>query len=299
MKTTLPERSLVIKERLEKITQEILAAGKKEIAMIILFGSYARGDWVSDSYQEGHITYSYESDIDILVLTKSPKYAGYQGISLRRKIEKRLDKKDLRPDRSFFTPATTLIIETIQHVNKEIEKSRYFFSDIKKEGVLLYDSGEAKLAEPRDLSWEERREIAKDDFEQWFGSGSEFLILANFSMNKNLLNKAAFLLHQATESFYNAILLVFSGYKGKIHDIKELGSLASNYSNELLKIFPRDTAEQEKCFILLKEAYTEARYNKNYKITEEQLLYLISRVEKLKSVTEEICQAWINKTSVK
>ncbi|MDR0329989.1 MAG: nucleotidyltransferase [Rickettsia sp.] len=42
MKTTLPERSLVIKERLETIVQEILAAGKSKIAMIILFGSYAR-----------------------------------------------------------------------------------------------------------------------------------------------------------------------------------------------------------------------------------------------------------------
>ncbi|MFP3017908.1 MAG: hypothetical protein ACEY3E_03190 [Candidatus Tisiphia sp.] len=37
MKTTLPERSLVIKERLETIIQEILAAGKSKIAMIVLF----------------------------------------------------------------------------------------------------------------------------------------------------------------------------------------------------------------------------------------------------------------------
>src|SRR5690606_27612212 len=104
-----------------------------------------------------------------------------------------------------------------------------------------------------------------------------------------------FLLHQATESFYNAILLVFTGYKPRLHDIEILGSLSSNYSDELLKIFPRDTKEQDDCFILLKLAYTEARYNKNYSITEEQLLYLIKRVEKLKSVTEEICEAWINK----
>jgi hypothetical protein len=62
----------------------------------------------------------------------------------------------------------------------------------------------------------------------------------------------------------------------------------------LLKIFPRDTKEQEEIFVLLKSAYTEARYNKNYKITEEQLLYLTKRGEKLKSVTEEICKNRIN-----
>lgn len=56
MKTTLPEGSLVINERLDIIVQEILASGKSKIAMIILFGSYARGDWVQDVYTENHVT---------------------------------------------------------------------------------------------------------------------------------------------------------------------------------------------------------------------------------------------------
>ena len=33
-----------------------------EVEMIILFGSYARGNWVEDVYTEGHITYEYKSD---------------------------------------------------------------------------------------------------------------------------------------------------------------------------------------------------------------------------------------------
>jgi hypothetical protein len=37
MKTTLPERSLLIKPLLDRITPEILTAGKNTIAMIILF----------------------------------------------------------------------------------------------------------------------------------------------------------------------------------------------------------------------------------------------------------------------
>ena len=55
MKTSLPENSLVIKDRLDAIVQEILAAAKDQIAMIILFGSYAKGTWVRDWYVEGHI----------------------------------------------------------------------------------------------------------------------------------------------------------------------------------------------------------------------------------------------------
>jgi len=293
MKTSLPENSLVIKDRLDAIVQEILAAAKDQIAMIILFGSYAKGTWVRDWYVEGHITYSYESDLDILVVTKSPKYRGPKGASFESDLTKRLERKGLR-GKTFGAPWVTFVVEPIKYLNQQLEKSQYFFSDIKKEGILLYDSGEFTLAEPKDLNLEERKQIAKDDFDVWFGSGTEFLLGVDFYTKQDLLNKAAFLLHQATESFYSAILLVFTGYKPRLHDIEKLGSLASNYSDELLKIFPRDTKEQEEKFVLLKSAYTEARYNKNYKITEEQLVYLIKRVEKLKSVTEEICTRRIN-----
>ncbi|MCC8460961.1 MAG: HEPN domain-containing protein [Candidatus Megaira endosymbiont of Carteria cerasiformis] len=293
MKTSLPENSLVIKDRLDAIVQEILAAAKDQIAMIILFGSYAKGTWVRDWYVEGHITYSYESDLDILVVTKSPKYRGPKGASFESDLTKRLERKGLR-GKTFGVPWVTFVVEPIKYLNQQLEKNQYFFSDIKKGGILLYDSGEFTLAEPKDLNLEERKQIAKDDFDVWFGSGTEFLLGVDFYTKQALLTKAAFLLHQATESFYSAILLVFTGYKPRLHDIEKLGSLASNYSDELLKIFPRDTKEQEEKFVLLKSAYTEARYNKNYKITEEQLVYLIKRVEKLKSVTEEICTRRIN-----
>jgi len=293
MKTSLPENSLVIKERLDAIVQEILVVAKDQVAMIILFGSYAKGTWVRDWYVEGHITYSYESDLDILVVTKSLKYRGPKGASFESDLTKRLERKGLR-GKTFGAPWVTFVVEPIKYLNQQLEKSQYFFSDIKKEGILLYDSGEFTLAEPKDLNLEERKQIAKDDFDVWFGSGTEFLLGVDFYTKQDLLNKAAFLLHQATESFYSAILLVFTGYKPRLHDIEKLGSLASNYSDELLKIFPRDTKEQEEKFVLLKSAYTEARYNKNYKITEEQLLYLIKRIEKLKSITEEICTNRIN-----
>ena len=294
MKTTLPKNSLVIKERLDAIVQEILAAARDQVAMIILFGSYAKGTWVRDWYVEGHITYSYESDLDILVVTKSPKYRGLKGASFESDLTKRLERKGLR-GKTFGAPWVTFVVEPIKYLNQQLEKSQYFFSDIKKEGILLYDSGEFTLAEPKDLNSEERKKIAKDDFDQWFTRAIGFIKATNYMLQDNYLNLAAFQLHQATESFYSAILLVFTGYKPRLHDIEKLGSLASNYSDELLKIFPRDTKEQEERFILLKLAYTEARYNKNYKITEEQLVYLIKRVEKLKSITEEICTTWINR----
>ncbi|MCZ6901742.1 MAG: HEPN domain-containing protein [Rickettsia endosymbiont of Ixodes persulcatus] len=61
-----------------------------------------------------------------------------------------------------------------------------------------------------------------------------------------------------------------------------------------MQVFPIATPEQKECFKLLRKAYVDTRYDKNYKITKEQLLYLISRVEKLKQITEKMCLEKIN-----
>ncbi|MDD9335583.1 MAG: HEPN domain-containing protein, partial [Rickettsiaceae bacterium] len=258
MKTVLPERSLIIQERLDNIVKEILAVSKHKIVMIILFGSYARGDWVQDEYKKGHITYSYQSDLDIMLVMKKGKHAGLAGLAIEDKIEKRLEKKSLR---SPFELWVTLVLESIKTVNSQLEKGHYFFSDIKKEGILLYDSGEFQLAEAKNLPWQERRQIAKKDYEYWFTSGKEFFIDCNYPLRRGNYALSAFYLHQATESFYNAILLVFSGYKPKLHDIRKLGSIAGNYNEELWQIFPHSSIEQRQCFRLLEQAYIEARYN--------------------------------------
>jgi HEPN domain-containing protein len=187
-----------------------------------------------------------------------------------------------------------LILESINTVNKQLEKGHYFFSDIKKEGILLYDSGEFQLAEARILPWEERRELAKEDYTYWFKRGKGFFMACKYQLKRSDYPLSAFELHQTTECFYNTILLVFSGYKPKLHDIRTLGSIAGNYSEELWQIFPHSSADQRQSFRLLEQAYIEARYNKDYKISKEQLLYLIDRVEQLKTVTEKICLEKIN-----
>ncbi|HJK86486.1 MAG TPA: HEPN domain-containing protein [Candidatus Megaira endosymbiont of Nemacystus decipiens] len=135
--------------------------------------------------------------------------------------------------------------------------------------------------------------MAQDDYNYWYKRGTEFFDVHFYVFERKQPAIAAFLLHQSTESFYNAILLVFTGYKPKTHDIETLKGMVSSYHEDLLKIFHSDTPEQTRCFELLRDAYVEARYNKNYKITEEQLNYLTARVEKLKNITERICLAKI------
>ena len=289
MKTTLPERSLIIKERLDRIIEEILKIRKGKIALIILFGSYARGDWVSDEYVEDNITYTYQSDIDLLIILRKENYNRRFALKMEDQIEKRLERSGIESPVSHKEPWVSLIIETIGAVNRQLEQGQYFYSDIKKEGVLLYNNEEFELAEAKVLSNRERSEIARKDYDHWFNKGSKFLELSKLSITRKFWNEAAFLLHQATESFYNAIILVFSSYKPKLHDIKKLRKRTNGYHKDLFKVFPLNTSDQRESFDLLRRAYIEARYSKDYEISNEQLEYLMRRIELLKKVTEQIC----------
>ena len=286
MQTILPTKSYQHQQVIDDICQIILDKHQDKIAFIILFGSFARGDWVFDSYVEDHITYEYASDYDFLILTKKAKQgSGYQATRLKSAISNRLSDFS-RPYKS-HTP--TIVIESLARMNEELEKGQYFFSDIKREGVLLYDSGEFELAEPRKLDREEVKEISQDYYEQWFDKGFEFLIDSNNAFARKSNNNSAFYLHQAAESLFNCYLLVTTGYKPKTHDLEELLGLCASQNHAFLAIFPLANTAQEESFELLKNAYVDARYSKHYKITQQQLQYLLTRVEKLQTLTNTLC----------
>lgn len=100
----------------------------------------------------------------------------------------------------------------------------------------------------------------------------------------------AFLLHQATEKHYATILLVFTDYKPRTHDIEELGKQIEKLDPDFATVFPKNTTEEARLFKLLKKAYIDARYEINYKIERSELEYLSNRVKLLRELTERICQ---------
>ena len=83
---------------------------------------------------------------------------------------------------------------------------------------------------------------------------------------------------------------VFTGYKPKTHNLYKLRKQAKNLSEELFLIFPVETDKIEKnLFDLLKRGYIDARYKTDYVITEQELIILIERIQKMQKIVEEIC----------
>jgi uncharacterized protein len=288
MKNSLPEQSEHVAERLAEITTVIRELVGNDLAMLILFGSYARGDWVADRYEEDGVIYTYESDFDLLAVTEDRAHATMKGEALlRHAVSRRLRRLGL--DR----PNTMVIAEDIEHFNKNLSRGNYFFTDIKKEGVLLFDNGRHTLVESSPVSPAEHQQYAREDFDYWFESASEFFDTTFDEIGKERFNKAAFELHQATERFFHAVVLTFTRYKPKTHDLEKLDRQASNLHADFFTVFPRATKQQQHCFDLLKEAYIGARYKRDYVITKEELEYLGVRVRKLQELTKRICEAKI------
>lgn len=224
-----------------------------EVEMIILFGSYAKDKWVEEYVDDGtHL--QYQSDYDLLVIVKT------RSISVQRRLE--ADIMAMTQDIPEIKTPVSAIVHDIEFLNRRLEKAQYFFSDIKKQGIVLYDSGQLKLKEPRELSNQERYQLAKEDFEYDFENAKDFYELFEFSLNKKKLNKAAFLLHQVTERLYTTLLLVFTRYKPNTHDLRILRRVVNTLDQRLIKVFPLNDSVERYRFMLLRNAYVDARYKK-------------------------------------
>jgi predicted nucleotidyltransferase/HEPN domain-containing protein len=265
----------IIHDEFEQVTG--FANGKKKhsrIVLIILFGSYAKGTWVNDP-ENGYI-----SDYDILVvLNRSELVEEYR---IWHTAEERITRKLNAP--------VNILVHTLADVNERIAQGHYFFSDIREEGIQLYQYNGSQLVEPGELSAEEAKSIAKKHYEQWFENASDFLDGYQFYFEKGKLKLAAFSLHQVAEHFYACILLVYTNYRPKSHNLKLLSSLCIQQSKDLRDVFPQDKKFNRRCFELLKRAYIEARYSEHYEITEEELGWLEERVKRLKELTETLCR---------
>ena len=57
----------------------------------------------------------------------------------------------------------------------------------------------------------------------------------------------------------------------------------------MIAAWPRDTKFNQRCFELLRRAYVDARYSPHYKITSEELAWLIERVAVLRDLVRTAC----------
>ena len=285
MKTSinyLPEQKRDELRRIVKCVLEVLPGCE----MIILYGSYARNTYVDyDQRIEYVIRTCFMSDYDILVVTNTR----FQRHVISHILSKATDNYYKGMNRNEST-TVQFIDESIDDLNKAIDKNRYFYTDIKREGIMLYNSGRYKLARRRKQNYREIKELAEEYYNERFERGNEFLLGAIFYNEQGLHKMASFNLHQACENYYNSIILTFTLYSPKEHSLIKLSARAKTHSLESSKAFPRNTEEEKRLFDLLQDAYVQARYSLHFRITQEDIEALIPKVELLRDIARQCCE---------
>ena len=264
---------------------EIIRNEVEDTVMIILYCSYARGNYVDyDQRIEYGVKTYFMSDYDLLIVTKqrmgTNEHAFYANI-LRHFYTNRAWEISTRPQ---------FINESIVELNKALDKSRYFYTDIKREGVMLYDNGQYKLARRRKLNFSEIEEMAKEYFEDKFPFANRFFENSKRDVQDNELRMSVFNLHQATENYLRTIPMVFRLYGFKEHDLASLMNQCKKHTLEIYRPFPQDTDEERRLFKLLQDAYVQARYNRNFVVTKEDINALIPKIEQLRQIVETVCR---------
>ncbi|MEK7453677.1 MAG: HEPN domain-containing protein [Pseudomonadota bacterium] len=249
------------------------------ILKIVLFGSYAREDWV-DEPENG-----YQSDYDLLIIVSHPDLtdiADYWYIAEDRILR----------DAAIGRPVN-IIVHTLQEVNQALSRGEYFWVDIARDGIILYELPGNELATPQPLTAADAYEMASCYFRDQLRSLDQWIELAEYSVSRtsqepDWSRKAAFNLHQATETAYACFLLVRTFYFPRSHNIKFLRSLAEDSEPRLIEAWPRAARIDRRRFELLKRAYVEARYSASYEIGNDDLNALAQSVRALREMVETV-----------
>ena len=260
------------------------ATGKRsagKILKVVLFGSYARGGWVD----EPHTAKGYQSDYDLLVIVNRNELA--DRVAYWADAEERLIR-ELSVTKTLRTPVN-FIVHTLQEVNDGLAHGRYFFMDIARDGIALYQSDDSDLHTPKPKTSAQALCMAKEYFEEWMPSAVEFVDDYRSNLERGRFKKSAFELHQATERLYHCVLLVLTFYTPHVHNIVFLRSQAERLDARLIEAWPRDSRQHRAIFEKLKDAYVKARYSKHYKISAAELEWLGSCVEALGRAVHAVC----------
>ncbi|MBO9695917.1 MAG: HEPN domain-containing protein [Sphingopyxis sp.] len=259
---------------IERATKDGKRNGK--ILKIILFGSYARSDWV-DEPENG-----YQSDFDLLVIVSHEDLTDVA------------DHWYIAEDKILHDPSIgrtlNIIVHTLSEVNRALSRGEYFWVDILRDGILLYDLPNHALAAPKPLTAADAYEMAAGYFSTHLKKVDSALKIARFALDEDEKNDAAFLLHQAVERAYACYLLTNTFYFPRSHNIKFLRSLAEDREPRLVEAWPRDSKLDRRRFELLKRAYVEARYSPNYEISADDLEALAASATDLRNIVERLCR---------
>lgn len=256
-----------------KIVTELICSTIEKVVMVWLFGSYARGEAINDRRidpETGTIS-EYMSDVDVLVITQGMRV---NDLKTEKRWQNLIAEIDKHPK---INSHIHLIYESLERVNEALSYSEFFYRDVVKEGIVLFNDG-ITLSSPKKMLPEDRRNRSIAYLNEIYEQANGFKQGVELYYQLGNLRLTIFSLHQMAEHLFKTYLLVFTHYKPRTHNLLNMLVRVASIDKNIENIFPRNSKESESRFHFLVNSYVNARYKFTYEVDIEVLDYLIERV---------------------
>ncbi len=263
------------------------AADLADPKMIMLFGAHAHahGALNGSSTDVLHGNGVYTPDYELLVILDQCK------------LVRRLDLFQTITHRFHADPKTSdgielsFLTKSCAEINHRLRLGSAFYSDIKREGIVLHRAEDFQLARCRSIEPIQRQIAARRALRWWSRSASDSLFAFEVFVDRRRYRRAAFELHQAAEFLYTGIVTVFTGHQSRSHNLRRLERRVSNLAPAFFGLLgPAAGNGDGRLFGLLNAAYVQGRYNGAFRVTRRQLDELATRVRQLQKATKRICR---------
>ncbi|GAA0746563.1 hypothetical protein GGR89_003877 [Sphingomonas trueperi] len=99
--------------------------------------------------------------------------------------EDRLNR-ELGITKTLRTPVN-FIVHTMQEVSDGLAHGRYFFMDVARDGIALYESEPTELHQPKPKTPPQALATAREYFDEWFPSAMKPFEIAGLDLSKGFL----------------------------------------------------------------------------------------------------------------
>jgi HEPN domain-containing protein len=194
-------------------------------------------------------------------------------------------------------PVTALVLQTATF-EEWLRSGHKFALTVAQSAAPVYDAGNISLAIPQNVA----NTITGKDCEKQYTDGlmkaKEFLAGAELYRIRKQHTMAAFMLHQSAEQALRTLLKICTGYHANTHSLDRLIRYGSLIAYQLPDIFPQRTDNEKRLFSLLQKAYIDTRYKEDYKINNDDLLYLSEKLRHIHAILTDVGKGVFNTRAI-
>lgn len=173
------------------------------------------------------------------------------------------------------------------NVRDALKAGHLFYTLALRPENLLYDSGEMALPPVTAEALQALKTNLQQTVALYGCKAKQFEACANLLLQQEA-PLALFMLQQAAELAMRGILIAFSGYDKKTHELRSLKKHLRRCAPQLLSVFPDNTGEETRLLTLLESAYLGARYNPACSFNSADACCLHQRVSNLLQAAERV-----------